>query len=254
MSAAKHGFRDIAKLKNIHRGKDIWIVGSGPTLNYVDKKFFDNKITLGINHIYKWFSCDYVVCKDFAETDRYTEVWKDLIPGTDYNPDGKIKLLLSEYCAGQYAAPHNSEYVEPRSNFHMFTHNDNSAAGTRNPDYSLKLDFIDKKSQTIICLKSTLTTAMHLAAYMGAENIIISGCDNGEIDGNLYVKGYVQSHWKTGGNWPRSKINGWLAGIVEINVTVRDKIIKEYGCNIYSLNPFINLDLENHEYIPMRLK
>jgi len=40
----------VNELKNQHKGEDGYVVGSGPSLNYIDKTFFTNKITICVNH------------------------------------------------------------------------------------------------------------------------------------------------------------------------------------------------------------
>ena len=95
----------------------------------------------------------------------------------------------------------------------------------------------------MISIRSTITTAMNIAAYMGASNIIVCGADNGSIDGNSYYDGYVEEHWVSAKN-----NNQWLGGIRDLNIQVRDKIKEIYKCNIYSLNPFWNFGLEGHSY------
>ena len=238
------GFKNLKELHNIHKDEDIWVLASGPSLNFMDKSFFENKITLGINQIYKYFPCDYVVCKDFGEKERYEEIWKELARSTE------TKLLIPEYNAGQIAGSKNKNcrFLNPYENFYMFEHNNNGYGATRYPDGTIKLSQIHKKSHLITCFKSTLATAMHLAAYLGAKNIIIVGGDNGEIDGELYLKDYVQSHWKSGGN--SRGISGWLGGVGDIHEVVKEKLQYAYGCNVHSLNPFINFNLEGHDYTP----
>ena len=64
--------KDFGSLKNIYKDKDIYVVSGGPSLNHIDKSFFDNKIVLGVNDIFRYFECDYVVVKDCNEEPRIT--------------------------------------------------------------------------------------------------------------------------------------------------------------------------------------
>ena len=36
--------KSIKELKNIHKGKDIWVLLAGSSMDYVNKSFFENKI------------------------------------------------------------------------------------------------------------------------------------------------------------------------------------------------------------------
>lgn len=36
----------IEKFRNIYKGQDVWVVGSGSSVNYIDPSFFDGKNTI----------------------------------------------------------------------------------------------------------------------------------------------------------------------------------------------------------------
>ena len=87
-----------------------------------------------------------------------------------------------------------------------------------------------------------------MAAYMGAKNIIICGHDCGIIDGQSTIDGYYKEIAPAQGNEDGYK--RWL-GMIENHTTfVCEHLQIEYNCNIHSLNPFINLNLEGHKYQP----
>jgi hypothetical protein len=69
--------------------------------------------------------------------------------------------------------------------------------------------------------------------------------DCGELNDKSWVDGYVVYDWSEDS----------IAGAKERNikfekqsVAVKKKLIELYGCNVYSLNPFINYSLEGHKY------
>ena len=41
--------KKLEEFKNIHINEDIYVIGSGSSLNYIDKSFFENKITIFMN-------------------------------------------------------------------------------------------------------------------------------------------------------------------------------------------------------------
>src|SRR5438874_647953 len=53
--------RSITELKGRHAGADIWLIAAGPSLNYVAPAFFEGKVTLGVNDVYRRFPCSYLV-------------------------------------------------------------------------------------------------------------------------------------------------------------------------------------------------
>tara|TARA_B100001939_G_scaffold333073_1_gene332682 strand:+ start:503 stop:1207 length:705 start_codon:yes stop_codon:yes gene_type:complete len=228
-------YKNITELKDTHKGQDIWIICAGGSMNYVNSDFFDNKITIGVNQVYRHFPCDYLVMKDLKEDSRFNKSINEL-------KDTKMKLLFSEFHAGHYSSGRNNpEYSD---NFYMFNHMDNG--NNKKPDGSLDLDCIG--TDVMACVRSSITSAMNIAAYMGASNIIISGADNGSVNGRKYYDGYMESHWVSSDNY--GGITEWLGLIKDLNIEVRDRIKEVYGCNIYSLNPFWNFGLEGNNYEP----
>ena len=58
---------DIQGLKNINQGDDIWVLASGPSMNFISNSFFENKITIAVNEVCEIFKCNYVVVKDLSQ-------------------------------------------------------------------------------------------------------------------------------------------------------------------------------------------
>ena len=48
-------YKNIKELKDVHKGEDIWLVLAGSSMDYVSGDFFENKIVIGQNHVYKHF-------------------------------------------------------------------------------------------------------------------------------------------------------------------------------------------------------
>ena len=88
-----------------------------------------------------------------------------------------------------------------------------------------------------------LVSAMHVAAYMGARNILLCGHDCGSLDGELTFTGYYDAPLKDTMTYWRL-----LNRFGEQTMAVRDKLQEVYGCRVYSLNPFVNFALEGHVY------
>ena len=235
--------RLLKELKNIHSGEDIWVVAAGSTMNYINPSFFENKITLGINQTYEKYPCDYIVGKDINLASR----WDDTIDELIDHPT--IKFLYSKWFQGY---PDKGENRVPNcDNFYMW---DNTVVHNQ----ITIIDGIRLDTDFIISIRSTLHSAMHIAAYMGAKNIILCGNDigtitkPGEVKASLYYDGYVKEHWTDSGNWGNGQIEHWLALNGQITMDLKKKLTEVYGCNIHSLNPFINLQLEDHKYKPTR--
>lgn len=210
----------ISKLKNKHRGQDIWVIGAGPSAGFVDAEFFANKITVGVNYTWRHFDVDYVVVKEnFA-------LWEAL-------KAGQTVAASRFHCGNMKHAENNAE--QP---FYVFDHVENELD-------RVNLDVIGTDDRLVVSY-STITSAIHLAAYLGAENIILVGHDCGTIDGQDYMSGYYIP-----AGMPSSSqefIDGFIRAIEPQSLAVRERIREVYGCRVYSLNPWINLGLEGHKY------
>lgn len=213
----------IEKLKNIHSRDDIWILCSGPSLNFVDSSFFENKITIGVNRVGKFFPCKYTVTKDARGVEKLREKSDSII-------------ILSEYDCGNTQRSKNKRY----EGAYYFPHKHNIGPPT--------IESIG--TDEIVVSASTVTSAIHIAAYMGAKNIILCGHDCGFIDGNLSIEGY---HEDLPPLQDKKQYERFITNDIELQTekTVR-ALKKHYGCNIHSLNPFLNLGIRGHKYSKSR--
>jgi len=206
--------RPIAELQNAHGGQDVWVIASGGSMNYVAPRFFEGKITIGVDEAYLKFPCRYLVRKDH---ERAVDAWRTGIP-----------LILSEHDCGFYGNPRNDVPGEAW----YFQHLHNACA-------SVDVSVIG--TDTIVVSSSTITSALHIAAYMGARNILICGHDCGTLDGQVQLQGYYGQDIGQG-------YRNWLRLIEPHTIAVRERLKEVYGCEIYSLNPFVNFGLEGHRY------
>lgn len=212
---------ELSELKNKHKGADIWVIASGPSLNYVAPRFFDNKIVIGVNEVYRYFHVDYIVRKEYEGMAAARE-WADahgvLLIGSLHNC-GKTAFRVND-------APHIT-----------FDHLDND------------LEEIDTSiigTDRLVVSYSTITSAIHLAAYMGAANIILAGHDCGTIDGQTNLTGYRGK--QNLAVFDDSGYRHWLTLIEPQTLKLREALRAAYGCEIASLNPFVNLGMEGHKY------
>lgn len=210
--------RPISDLKNIHIGHDLYVVASGASAGYIEERFFDNKIALGVNQVWKRFSnMDYIIRK---------ENWGMAAAQTASKSMG-FKLIASQYNCGSYDLGQNKDAD------YVFCHDNNT-------NEKINLDVVG--TDWIVVSYSTITSAIHIAAYMGAANIVLVGHDCGLLDGEINFPGYGEA---IGGSGFYRK---FITLIEPQTLALRDRIKEVYGCNIYSLNPFINFGLEGHRY------
>ena len=212
--------RAIGDLRNAHEGHDIYIVASGPTAGFIDPAFFDNKIAIGVNEVWHTFrNLDYLVRKEARNSQA---AYASGVP-----------MIVSRHNCGNTSYALNR--FEGERDYYVFDHLDN---GLQDIDLSI----ISLTGDLIVVSYSTITSAIHIAAVMGAANIILVGADCGTLDGKVNITGYPPSI--LGDEFYRT----FITQIEPQTAAVRDRIKEVYGCNLYSLNPFLNLGLEGHKY------
>jgi hypothetical protein len=206
-------------LKNIHKNEDIWVLASGPSLNFISKDFFVNKITIGVNRVSNKIPCKYIVSKDARGV-------SELIENTN------SEIILSKFDCGNYDHGPNKNY----NNCYYFEHPSN----VDEPN----TDIVG--GDKIVVSSSTITSAIHIAAFMGAKNIILVGHDCGTIDGKITLDNYYDKIKPVQGE---SQYKKFITHDIEKHTIKVCKKLKEvYNVNIHSLNPFINLGIEGHKY------
>lgn len=219
--------RKITELKNSQMGNDIYIIASGASLDYIDPSFFSNKITIGVNQAYRKFRCDYIVRKENSHLVESIKTGASVIcslwDSGDINKGKRLKNTIGH----------------ETFDFYVFDHLENNHT---------KIDFSILGTDKIIVSYSTITSAIHVAAYFGAKNIILVGHDCGLLNDKHTFTNYYNSisetPWK---NWEEYK--KWLRVIEAQTLQVKQQLSKKYKCNIYSLNPFINYNLEGNRFL-----
>lgn len=211
--------KNIKELKNIESGNDIYVIGAGPSVDYIDTSFFENKITIGVNQIYRKIKCKYLVRKELSLLEESLK--NDSI------------IICSKYNCGNLNKKLN---IVNNHEYYIFNHLQNLGR---------KIIYPNLENDEIIVSYSTITSAIHIAAYLGASNIILVGHDCGTINGkstfDKYYNDINETPWE---NW--DKYIEWLSLIEEQTLNTKQFIKDKYNCNIYSLNPFINFNLEGN--------
>lgn len=214
-----------------HRGQDIYVLASGPSFDYVDPTFLADKITIGINEIYKKFKPTYLIRKD-PDLLRASLEANPAIP--HFISNGQFGGGNTRNADGIRNSPDLSGYP-----ICLYGHNTNThKLPTALPPTGLVTSY------------STIVTAIHLAAHMGAKTILLIGHDCGTLDNQVNCAGYYtpanyQISWKQGGE---TAYRRWVPTIEADTIALKPLIKVAYGCSIHSINPFINFGLEGHTY------
>lgn len=192
------------------------MLGSGPSLNYLDPQFFRDKLVVSTNYAAETLG----VMADYAFT-HYHRVAKEL-QGIMTTVVTLERDTVTQQAWGyddfeNIAFAKQDSYQAPGSAWNPLT--------THRP-----------KQGSLAYGSSSLHGAMHLAAHLGASSIVLVGADCGTIDDAHRVDGYPVD-----GHKPWALYN-------QHHKLMKDWLAAEYGVNVYSLNPFINLNLEGHRF------
>ena len=222
--------RKLAEFRNVHKGEDIYVLASGKSVDFVDNSFFQGKIVIGVNQAFKKVECRYLIRKESA-----------LARAVIASQHGSMIFVSKGDCGG--VGNHNEKLLRAapetlQRRLCVFDHITNVH----------EVRFPTKDDQLLVSY-STITTAIHLAAYMGAKNVILVGHDCGTIDGQANFSGYhTNETYRIAHSAGEKGYVEWLKGIEKHTVQVKEWLRKKYGCNVLSLNPFVSLGLEGHRY------
>jgi len=226
--------------KDIHKGEDIYVMGSGKTCDFLDPSFFDNKICIGINAAFKRYKPLYIVKKDFLDRDETF----------DYARDNNIPIFYSEKAMGSHHNTNPKAHMKPDEDSSkiktiMFKHSPLLEHHTG--DNEIKKIYENTfKNNNLMISRSTITSGIHLAFYMGAKNIILVGHDCCFIKKESNYEGYhdnksMKPAW--GGNNENSKKEyaKWVIQCAEISNRVKNILKEEYNVNLCSINPYASM-------------
>jgi len=209
-------------------GEDVYVTGSGATLNHLDPAFFTGKRVVSTNHgvMMALDSVDYLVTKYHHHAYEYLLAY----PG--------IPVVVTKHALGNmYREP-----IDPAAPFIVLEHNDNPGDlfnGTQFPPPG-----------QFVASWSTITTAMHWAAHLGARNIIMVGHDCGVLGGRGRIDRYRdESALPTDPAGEMGDIAFWRGFDLQSRI-VKDLLLERYEGlrNVVSILPFINPNMEGHRW------
>ena len=210
---------------NIHEGSTIWVFGSGATLEFLDPEFFDDKICISTNLVdehfplseFYLFSHYHPAVKRQLDNPRMLHAFTHDLCSTRWS--GNYPNGDGEWCFGH---PQPDNVVVNVLSF-------------REPSGSGFDPYSHAKRGELVFGSSSIHGSIQLAAHMGAKNIVLVGVDCGTIDGVNRIEGYPAGHT------PWQLYNNHL-------IAMKRWIGETYGANVYSLNPFVNFNLEGHTF------
>lgn len=152
----------IYALKNVATKKRVAIVGSGPSLDYIDNGYINAfDIIIGVEHAAKLFDCDYVISDSITVI---TELRAKYAPSKFVLP-----MVITNRIVGELIP--TSEVMHGAYQF------ESGVKGTLPND--VNPPFCD--------VNNILLTAIHFALFLNPVQITIFGCDNKFIGGRSHT-------------------------------------------------------------------
>jgi len=202
--------------QGVHEGETIYVFGSGATLNYLAPGFFDDKICVATNFCGSVFGLSRYYVFSHYHADSISEAQLDetvavFMPLREHGTDAEFLGFMPKIVT-----------------FPTTTGRPGTSFNPSGKDWPT-LD------NSLVIGSSSIHGSMHLAAYLGAKFIVLVGADCGELGGVDRVEGYVpgDSHWALYEQHLRD---------------MKQRLWDVYGCQVYSLNPFVNYSLEGTQY------
>jgi hypothetical protein len=210
----------LSELAGKHRGETIWVLGSGPSLTFLSSSFFLHKITVSTN-----FSARALGVKPDYVFSNYHEDALDLLT------DSGIVVTLAKNWRDDspFPSPDKSGIVLIEQDSYRPKDTTWNPLTTHRP-----------REDSLAFGSSSLHGAMHLAAHLGASHIVLVGADCGTIDGHDRIADYAPASYGPGAT-PWEMYN-------KHHKLMKEYLVEKYGVQVYSLNPFINFNLEGHTF------
>ena len=213
---------DLSDLKDVRAGETAWVFGSGGTLNHLHPAFFADKLVVSTNLGPLRFGVD----PDFVFSHYHSQASEALglgVPVVTLAGDTLTHQGWQGHKPDNLVLIPQDSYVGPSDVWDVF--------GRHRP-----------RPDSLAYGSSSLHGAMHLAAWIGAKHLVMVGADCGVLDGQANLDGYLgfdnDAH--------RARI---LSLYNRDHLRMKEWLIANYGVTVYSLNPFINLNLEGHTFV-----
>lgn len=215
---------DLSNLKGVRAGETAWVMGSGGTLNHLDPAFFEDKLTVATNlGPVRWGAKP-----DFVFTHYHTVALQALdygCPVVTLACDTVTRVPWQGSKPDHLVLIPQDSYVGPSDSWNPAT--------THPP-----------RPDSLAYGSSSLHGTMHLAAWIGARHLVMVGADCGKVDGEPNIVGYPGLGDANGGP-EQDRI---LSLYERDHRRMKDWLVANYGVTVYSLNPFVNLNLEGHTF------
>ena len=214
---------ELSDLRGRHQGETVYIVASGPTLDRYDLDFLGSETTIGVNWAFRHINhLTYQITKHHETAESCLAETKATISLVSRKNSSHTKPI---------------ESLESHARVVMFDHPPSNKSGPVN----WSADRVD--DDVLMVSWSTITSAMHLAALMGARTAVLVGYDGGVFPNKRNVEGYQRR------SAPDLFHKHRYWAFVDQTLEARSLLEAAFPIRFISLSPFLGLDLEGTSFI-----
>jgi len=196
-----------------HAGEDVWVVGSDKSLDWFPDSFFDNRIVVAVNGMPTKVPAQYCVTK--ADTSgEWVQKQADSLPDVIH--------IVSKHPNGD---PFRGLSNVKGKNIITFNH-----AANKCERFVPGAD-IPNDSDSLLVSWSTLGSAMHFAARLGARTVFMVGVSGGRFSDRGNLSGYYGEQTDPGP----------IEGMSRQTQPIADRLRAMYGTEFVTVLPWANL-------------
>ena len=220
----------LRELRDVYRGQDIYIVGTGPTLNVFPLDFLQDKICLSLNDAYK----AHPAITPMALMHHQLYAHSDNDPNSDYHENLKnIKYPIVKVSGRDRLEI--ADWDHPYFYYFDWMHGiENIWSQTKDTDYLIYMR--DGPS---------LHAALQIAWIVGASNVFTIGCDSCRLGGRHYAN-YEKNNIRDN-DVPKRGVQRNYDAYVYGTLVVQE-FLKRKGVNVVNLSPIIGYHLVDYQY------
>lgn len=153
---------DIKALKDKYKGKEIWIIGSGPSLDKFPETFFDDKISIAMNQMYQSFpKCTFI---DTGTSGCAAEVKRD------------GKAFLGKLIFNLPTDFHSRVQRALRKTDKFYVVYWDRSKGSPQSFFEAVKGIVENKPYVCVSNGTNVHTAMQVALILGARKVTLAGC------------------------------------------------------------------------------
>jgi hypothetical protein len=155
---------ELKHLENIHEGSLGFVIGSGPSLRFVENSKISDYVSISVNSSFSKFNnADYFVADDIGV--KNWNYYSRMLPLST----NTVSLLYRDKLKGhdQHLDPNRTVWYK-----HKWFYDPKNK--TRNPD---GLTMTSDGSLPVIGARTTAGSAVHIAHILGCNPIVLLGCD-----------------------------------------------------------------------------